>query len=68
MKVLPFPVSLSTVISPPIISTILLVMGMPSPAPWIPLLVAVDSRSKGSKICFTNSFDIPIPLSWTTNS
>ena len=68
VNVEPFPSSLSTEIFPPIISTIFLVIAIPSPVPWIPLTVLVLSRSKGSKTCFWNSSLIPIPVSFTWNS
>ena len=50
---------------PPIISTIFLVIAIPSPVPCILLTVEVLSRSKGSKILCANSGLIPIPLSLT---
>ncbi len=53
---------------PPIISTMFLVMAIPSPVPCIPLTVEVRSRSKGSKIFLANSGLMPMPLSLTRNS
>ena len=51
VKIEPFPSSLVTEIVPPIMSTIFLVIAIPSPVPWIPLTVLVRSRSNGSKTC-----------------
>ncbi len=65
VKVVPFPSSLTTEILPPIISTIFLVIAIPSPVPCIPLTVLVRSRSNGSKTCSKNSLLIPIPVSFT---
>ena len=59
----PFPFSVWTLISPPIISTILFVIARPSPVPWILLTVEVRSRSKGTNRRSTNSRLIPMPVS-----
>ena len=61
----PFPVSLSTWIVPPIMSTMFLVIAIPRPVPPIPFSVTVCSLEKESNTCFRNSLDIPIPLSFT---
>ena len=67
MNVVPLPSSLSTVISPSIMSTMFLVMAMPSPVPWMPLTVLERSRSKGSKTWARNSRLMPMPVSFTWN-
>src|SRR5574344_680450 len=60
---LPFPLVLSTLISPFIRVTRFLVMAIPKPVPWILDTVVFLSLSKGSQIRVKNSSDIPIPLS-----
>jgi hypothetical protein len=45
-----------------------LVMAMPRPVPWMPLVVEFRSRSKGSKIRATNSSLMPMPVSLMQNS
>ena len=65
MNSVPLPCAVWTSMVPPIISTIFLVIAMPSPVPWVLLTVEVRSLSKGEKIFFTNSWLIPIPLSFT---
>ena len=64
----PTPNLLSTLISPPIILTMLRLIGIPSPVPWILLTWLSVALAKGSKICFIKSSLIPIPLSSKTNS
>ena len=59
---------LRTWMLPFIMSTMFFVMAMPRPVPWMPLVVEFRSRSKGSKMCFTNSGDIPMPVSLIWNS
>ena len=68
VNVEPFPSSLTTLTVPPIISTIFLVIAIPSPVPWTPLTVLVRSRSNGSNTCSKNSWLIPIPVSFTWKS
>ncbi len=68
MNSVPVPGSLLTEIAPFIISTIFLVMAMPKPVPWMPLMVEFRSRSKGSKMCSTNSWLMPMPVSRIWNS
>ena len=68
VTVVPFPCSLSISIFPPIASTSLLVIVIPKPVPDIPLRVALRSLEKELNTKGRNSFDIPIPLSLTTNS
>ena len=68
MKVEPLPSSLATEMAPPIMSTMFLVMAMPSPVPWMPLTVLVRSRSKGSKTWARNSWLMPMPVSFTWKS
>ena len=63
----PLPTWLVTSIVPSIMSTMLFVIERPSPVPWIPLTVAVSSRSKGSNRCFRNVWLMPIPVSWIRN-
>ena len=53
---------------PFIMSTMFLVMAMPRPVPWMPLMVEFRSRSKGSKIRSTNSWLMPMPVSRMVNS
>ena len=65
---LPFPSSLVTEMVPSIMSTMFLVMAMPSPVPWMPLTVLVRSRSKGSKTWARNSLLMPMPVSFTWKS
>ena len=61
----PLPWVLFTEIVPCIMSTRFFVMAMSSPVPWMPLMVEVRSRSKGSKMCSTNSGLMPMPVSDT---
>ena len=65
----PFPVSLSTWIVPPIMSTMFLVIAIPRPVPCILFVTELSARvcslEKESNTCFRNSLDIPIPLSFT---
>ena len=56
---------LITLIVPFIIVTMFFVIAMPSPVPWIPLMVELCSRSNGSKIWETNSSLMPMPVSLT---
>ena len=65
---LPSPSVLFTVMVPFIMSTRLLVMAMPSPVPWMPLMVVLRSRVKASKIVFWNSGFMPMPLSQMVNT
>ena len=67
VTVVPLPCSLSISIFPPIASTSLLVIVIPSPVPETPLRVALRSLEKELNTYGRNSFDIPIPLSLTTN-
>ena len=64
----PLPGAVCPSMVPPIISTMFLLMAIPSPVPCILLTVEVRSRSKGSKIFWANSGLIPMPLSLTRNS
>ena len=68
MNSLPLPGSLSMEMVPPIRSTMLLVMDMPSPVPGMRLTVALSSRANCSKMCAWNSSLMPMPLSLTRNS
>ena len=61
----PLPSSVMTRMPPPIISTNLLAMDSPSPAPETPLCVVFRSRSNGSKARAANSALMPIPVSLT---
>ena len=61
----PRPTTLSTAISPPIRSTRLLVMVMPSPVPSVLLAYPRPSRSKGRKMRSRNSGVMPQPVSLT---
>ena len=58
-KQLPLPGSLSTVIPPPIRSTMFFVMAMPRPVPCTLLVVELSARVKGSKIWVRNSWVMP---------
>ena len=64
----PTPCLLLTEMVPFIISTMFLVMAMPRPVPWMPLVVEFRSRSKGSKMWETNSSLMPMPVSLMQNS
>ena len=64
----PTPCRLLTSMVPFIISTMFLVMAMPRPVPWMPLVVELRSRSKGSKMRETNSSLMPMPVSLMRNS
>ena len=64
----PTPLALFTVMEPFIISTMFLVMAIPRPVPWMPLVVELRSRSKGSKMWLTNSSLMPMPVSRMQNS
>ena len=57
-----------TFISPPMASTMYLVMAMPRPVPSVLWTRALSSRAKESKICSINSGDMPMPLSCTQSS
>ena len=59
----PFPYSLSTLISPFIISRIFLVITIPRPVPCIPLIRSSSALSNGTNSFFTNSGVIPYPVS-----
>ena len=64
----PTPCSLRTLMVPFIMSTMFLVMAIPRPVPWMPLMVEFRSRSKGSKMWETNSLLMPMPVSLMWNS
>ena len=68
VNTLPSPWRLSAWITPPMRSTRFLVMAMPSPVPWMPLVVEFRSRSKGSKMWETKSSLMPMPVSLMQNS
>ena len=65
MNTLPSPWRLSAWITPPMRSTRFLVMAMPSPVPWMPLVVEFSSRLKGSNTVRRKSGLMPMPLSRT---
>ena len=65
INVEPTPILLSTSTVPPISPTSFFTMPIPMPLPSTLLTVEVRSRSNGSKMCFRNSCDIPMPLSAT---
>ena len=68
MHSVPTPCLLFTSMVPFIMSTMFLVMAIPRPVPWMPLMVELRSRSKGSKICCMNSLLMPMPVSRTVNT
>ncbi len=68
MNSVPAPCRLFTSMAPFIISTMFLVIAMPRPVPWMPLVVEFRSRSKGSKMWATNSSLMPMPVSLMANS
>ena len=65
MNSVPRPGAVETSMVPPMRSTMLLVMAMPRPVPWMPLTVLLRSRSKASNTRAANSGVIPMPLSFT---
>ena len=65
VNLLPLPSSLSTAMSPSIISTKFLTTVSPKPIPNTPLCVVLFSRLNGSNNCSLNFSEIPIPLSST---
>ena len=65
VNTLPSPWRLSAWITPPMRSTRFLVMAMPSPVPWMPLVVEFSSRLKGSNTVRRKSGLMPMPLSRT---
>jgi len=68
LKVEPLPSSLSTPILPSIISTSLLVMDSPNPAPSTLLLALSSTWEFSRNIFFMLSFGMPMPVSETANS
>ena len=67
-KVLPRPISLSTSIRPPWLSTIALVMLSPSPTPWIDCSSACRARKKRVNRRSRSAASIPMPVSLTASS
>ena len=64
VKVLPFPGALSTWILPPIKSSMLFAMAMPSPVPWVWFPSFSSILVNGRKMVFKNSSVIPRPVSF----